>query len=247
LPDALKASYDWQPLPGAEDEAGKVSDALRDYLGTDINALTQGNATETAVKERLHTARFIHLATHGTLASGAADSNPSSDSTDPDATGSSQPKTDTSVTTGSSPAATAPRPNGLNYSSIPGVLALAAAGEDDGALYADELLELTIDNPLQAELVVLSACQTGQGPITSDGVYGLSRTLLTAGVPTLVVSLWNASDRHTVELMDEFYRQFLEEDEDKAQALRQAMLKMIDEGDPNPQYWAAFTLVGEAQ
>ena len=46
--------------------------------------------------------------------------------------------------------------------------------------------------------------------------------------------------------MDEFYRQFLEEDQDKAQALRQAMLKMIEEGDPNPQYWAAFTIVGDS-
>ncbi|MEL7400897.1 MAG: CHAT domain-containing protein, partial [Pseudomonadota bacterium] len=201
------------------------------YLRTELDILTQDQATETVVKQRFHTARFIHLATHGTLASGAADSGP-------------QPKTETED---NSQPPTALPPNGLQYSSIPGVLALAAAGDDDGRLTADELLEMTITNPLNAELVVLSACQTGQGAITSDGVYGLSRTLLTAGVPTLVVSLWNASDTHTVDLMDEFYRQFLEEDQDKAQALRQAMLKMINEGDPNPQYWAAFTLVGDAQ
>ncbi|MEN8443724.1 MAG: CHAT domain-containing tetratricopeptide repeat protein, partial [Cyanobacteria bacterium J06555_13] len=234
LPNALTASYGWKQLPGAEDEAGKVGDTLSNYLGTDINALTQNEATETAVKQRLHTARFIHLATHGTLASGAADSNP-------------KPETETSGAEDNSQPPAAPTTNGLQYSTIPGVLALAATGEDDGALTADELLEMTISNPLNAELVVLSACQTGQGPITSDGVYGLSRTLLTAGVPTLVVSLWNASDTHTVDLMDEFYRQFLEQDQDKAQALRQAMLKMINEGDPNPQYWAAFTLVGVAQ
>ncbi len=183
------------------------------YLGKSLNILFHNQATETLVKERLHNARFIHLATHGTLASSNEQVNLP----------------------------------GLLYSSIPGVLALAASSEDDGSLTADELLEMTIDNPLNAELVVLSACQTGQGPITSDGVYGLSRTLLTAGVPTLVVSLWNASDHQTVGLMDEFYRQFLEEGQDKAQALRQAMLQMIEQGDDNPQYWAAFTLVGQAE
>ena len=234
LPAALKKAYGWKPLSGAEAEAGQVSDKLSQHLGTEITALTKDQATETAVKQRLHTARFIHLATHGTLASGVADSNPQPQTAAADAEESVSPPAD-------------PSSNGLKYSTIPGVLALADAGEDDGALTADELLEMTIRNPLSAELVVLSACQTGQGPITSDGVYGLSRTLLTAGVPTLVVSLWNASDTHTVGLMDEFYRQFLEEGQDKAQALRLAMLQMLEEEDHNPQYWAAFTLVGDAQ
>jgi tetratricopeptide (TPR) repeat protein len=214
LPAALQQAYDWQALPGAEDEARRVGTYLSEHLGIAIDVLYQDQATETVVKDRLHSARFIHLATHGTLAS-------------------------------SEEQATLP---GL-YSFIPGILALAPSRQDDGSLTADELLEITLDQPLNVELVVLSACQTGQGPITSDGVYGLSRVLLTAGAPTLVVSLWNASDPHTVALMDEFYRQFLEEDEDKAQALRQAMLMMIDEKeeDPNPQYWAAFTLVGNPE
>ena len=213
FPDALQADYGWQALPGAEREAQQIGGYLSQHLGTPLEVLFHDQATETRVKERLHDARFIHLATHGSLAS-------------------------------SGEAADLP---GLQYSLIPGVLAFAASDQDDGRLTADELLELTINDPLNAELVVLSACQTGQGTITSDGVYGLSRTLLRAGVPTLVVSLWDASDYHTVELMDEFYRQFLEQGQDKAQALRQAMLRMIEQGDNNPQYWAAFTLVGEAQ
>ncbi|NEQ29857.1 MAG: CHAT domain-containing protein, partial [Leptolyngbya sp. SIO4C5] len=221
LPETLVAAYGWQALPGAEREARKVGSYLSEYLGTAPTVLLLDQATERQVRERLHTARFIHLATHGTLAAEPTDL------------------------------------PGLRYSSIPGVLALAESDypesdqiesdQSDGSLTADELLEMTIDNPLNAELVVLSACQTGQGPITSDGVYGLSRVLLTAGVPTLVVSLWNASDYHTVWLMDEFYRQFLEEGQDKAQALRQALLQMINEGDNNPQYWAAFTLMGVAE
>ncbi len=213
LPAALQKEYGWRALPGAEREARQIGGHLSQRLGTLPEVLLHDQATETRVKERLHAARFIHLATHGAL-------------------------------TSSSEAAGLP---GLQYSLIPGVLAFAASDQDDGGLTADELLELTINDPLNAELVVLSACQTGQGPITSDGVYGLSRTLLTAGVPTLMVSLWDASDYHTVGLMDEFYRQFLGEGQDKGQALRQAMLRMIEQGDNNPQYWAAFTLVGEAQ
>ena len=213
FPKSLGETYGWQALPGAEREARNVGNYLSQYLGKPVNILLHNQATETLVKERLHTARFIHMATHGTLVS----SNEQSDLP------------------------------GLHYSSIPGLLALAASDEDDGSLTANELLEMTVNNPLNAELVILSACQTGQGAITSDGVYGLSRTLLTAGVPTLVVSLWNASDHHTVGLMEEFYRQFLDDGQDKAQALRQAMLQMIEQGDDNPQYWAAFTLVGEAE
>ena len=64
---------------------------------------------------------------------------------------------------------------------LPGLLALAASDQDYGSLTADELRHLTRTTPLNAELVVLSACQTGQGRVTSEGVDGLSRTLLTAG------------------------------------------------------------------
>ena len=228
LPDELKQAYGWQALPGAETEARKVGSYLSQHLGTVLDILFHDQATETRVKEDLHTARFIHLATHGTLASGREDAIATTSEA------SSQEQTDL-------------LPSGLQYSTIPGVLALAASDHDDGSLTPDELLAMTIDQPLNAELVVLSACQTGQGRITSDGVDGFARTLLTAGVPTLMVSLWNASDHQTMVLMDEFYRQFLEADQDKAQALRQAMLMMIEQGDENPQHWAAFTLMGDPQ
>ena len=213
FPDTLTTAYGWQPLPGAEREARKVSTHLSQHLGKSPTVLLHDQATETQVKEQLHTARFIHLATHGNLVS-------------------------------VNEKAGLP---GVQHSFLPGLLALAASDQDDGSLIADELRHITRNNPLNAELVVLSACQTGQGRVTSDGVDGLSRTLLTAGVPTLLVSLWNASDHHTVSLMDEFYRQFLEEDQNNAQALRLAMLQMIEQGDNNPQYWAAFTLVGQAE
>ena len=111
----------------------------------------------------------------------------------------------------------------------------------DGLLTAGEILDLN----LNAELVVLSACDTGRGRISGDGVIGLSRSLISAGVPSVLVSLWSVPDAPTAELMTEFY-QNLQNNPDKATALRQAMLKIMKQH-PNPRDWAAFTLIGEAE
>ena len=124
---------------------------------------------------------------------------------------------------------------------IPGAIALAPSQGDDGLLTASEVLNLH----LTAELVTLSACDTGQGRITGDGVIGLSRAFIAAGVPSLVVSLWAVSDTATAKLMTTFYHA-LQQQPDKAQALRQAMLITMKDY-PYPIDWAAFTLIGEAE
>ncbi|BBD58366.1 TPR repeat-containing protein [Nostoc sp. HK-01] len=111
----------------------------------------------------------------------------------------------------------------------------------NGLLTAEEILDLR----LQAELFVISACQTGRGRITGDGVIGLSRSIISAGVPSVLVSLWLIPDEETQPLMTEFYQQ-LQKNPDKAQALRQAMLGRIKE-QSLPVNWAAFTLIGEAE
>ncbi len=123
---------------------------------------------------------------------------------------------------------------------VPGAIALAPSNNDDGLLSAGEILDLE----LNIDLMVLSACDTGRGAITGDGVVGLSRSLLTAGVSSLVVSLWSVPDAPTSELMTYFYQE-LRQNGDKAQALRQAMLK-TKEKHPHPRDWAAFTLIGES-
>jgi CHAT domain-containing protein len=124
---------------------------------------------------------------------------------------------------------------------IPGAIALAPSQTDDGFLTSGEILNLR----LNAELVVLSACHTGQGEITGDGVIGLSRSLIVAGVPSTIVSLWAVPDTPTALLMTDFYRH-LQQNPDKAQALRSAMLTTMKQY-PEPINWAAFTLLGEAQ
>jgi tetratricopeptide (TPR) repeat protein len=120
---------------------------------------------------------------------------------------------------------------------LPGAVALT-----NGYLTSDEIFDME----LQADLVVLSACDTGRGNITGDGVVGLSRSLVVAGVPSVMVSLWEVDDGATKVLMEEFYRQLWIQKLPKAQAMRQAMLKTKQQFD-DPNLWAAFMLVGEAK
>jgi CHAT domain-containing protein len=122
---------------------------------------------------------------------------------------------------------------------VPGAIALAPTAQDDGLLTAAEILDLN----LRADLVVLSACDTGRGRITGDGVIGLSRSLLTAGVSNVVVSLWAVPDAPTASLMTQFY-DALQQQPDPAIALRKAMLATLQQY-PDPRDWAAFTLIGE--
>ncbi len=124
---------------------------------------------------------------------------------------------------------------------IPGAIALAPSDQDDGLLTTSEVLNLQ----LHADLVTLSACDTGQGRISGDGVVGLSRAFISAGVPSVIVSLWAVPDAATAKLMTTFYRT-LQQHPDKAQALRQAMLTTLKDY-PYPIDWAAFTLIGEAE
>jgi CHAT domain-containing protein/Tfp pilus assembly protein PilF len=97
-----------------------------------------------------------------------------------------------------------------------------------------------------AELVVLSACETGLGKDTKgEGLVGLTRGLMYAGSKRAVVSLWNVSDKGTSELMPKFYKSVLG-GKSPAVALREAQLQMWQGKEwRNPYYWAAFTLQGE--
>ncbi|MBE9208284.1 CHAT domain-containing protein [Nostoc sp. LEGE 06077] len=126
---------------------------------------------------------------------------------------------------------------------VPGAIALAPdhTGQiNDGLLTSDEILSLN----LNAVLVVLSACDTGEGRITGDGVVGLSRSLISAGASSVIVSLWAVSDDATEFLMTKFY-QNLRQNPDEVAALRNAMLSTMKQYS-SPYEWAAFTLVGES-
>ncbi len=100
---------------------------------------------------------------------------------------------------------------------------------------------------LQANLVVLSACQTALGKqIKGEGLVGLTRGFMYAGAPRVVASLWQVDDRATAQLMARFYEAMLGKGLRPAAALRAAQVAMWKEKRwQGPHYWAAFTLQGE--
>jgi tetratricopeptide (TPR) repeat protein len=98
---------------------------------------------------------------------------------------------------------------------------------------------------LAADLVVLSACQTGLGKdIRGEGIVGLTRGFMYAGSKRVVTSLWNVEDAATAQLMGNFYSGMLKQKQTPAVALRNAQLQMW-KTNPDPRLWAAFTLQGE--
>jgi CHAT domain-containing protein len=100
---------------------------------------------------------------------------------------------------------------------------------------------------LSADLVVLSACQTGLGKeVRGEGLVGLTRGFMYAGAPRVVASLWSVDDAATEELMVRFYRAMEQQGMRPAAALRQAQVAMSKEGLwRDPYYWAGFVLEGE--
>jgi hypothetical protein len=124
----------------------------------------------------------------------------------------------------------------------------ASSTVDNGVLTALEAGNLDLTG---TELVVLSACNTGQGEVKNgEGVFGLRRALEEAGAQSVMMSLWSVPDKETLELMKLFYAKWLS-GMDKHEALKQAQLEMRQrvraehDGHDLPYYWAAFVLVGK--
>jgi len=115
-------------------------------------------------------------------------------------------------------------------------------------LYDHEILSAReiFDMKLDAELVTLSACQTGLNQRSpGDELIGLTRALIYAGAPSVIVSLWSVDARSTHELMLEFYK-LLKNGLDKAAALQEAQKKIMEKEEySHPYYWAPFMLVGD--
>jgi len=117
----------------------------------------------------------------------------------------------------------------------------------DGANQDDMLLTLSgvFQLQLHADMVVLSACNTGSGKVTrAEGVASLGTAFLAAGASSVTVSLWHVADSSTAILMQEFYRNLLK-GMPKAVALAAARSTLVSQGYDNPFFWAPFVLTGE--
>lgn len=117
---------------------------------------------------------------------------------------------------------------------------------EDNFLQAYEISRMN----LKADLVVLSACQTGYGKFEQgEGVVSLARSFMYAGVPSLVVSLWQVNDESTATIMGKFY-QNLTDGMHKAKALRAAKLAYIEEYEgiaAHPTFWSPFIQLGDSK
>ena len=138
--------------------------------------------------------------------------------------------------------------HGFSDTSVPERTALLLAADDesreDGLLQDREIRDLR----LSADLVTLSACDTGIGRLQGqEGISSLVRSFLLAGARSVVASLWQADDRSTGVLMKRFYS-YLAKGEDKGNALRLAKLDLIRQykQDALPYFWAGFTLHGDS-
>ncbi|MEM9326039.1 MAG: CHAT domain-containing tetratricopeptide repeat protein, partial [Bacteroidota bacterium] len=131
------------------------------------------------------------------------------------------------------------------------LLAADSAGVEDGILFSGEVYDLD----LNAELVTLSACETGLGKIsTGEGIIGLTRALIYAGTKNVNVSLWKVSDASTRNLMIGLYDRIAEREVPKgrfqsldySEYLQATKLALIEEGSfAKPYYWSPFVLIGK--
>lgn len=122
------------------------------------------------------------------------------------------------------------------------ILAEDSGRNEDGLLQAWEIAELKMN----ADLVVLSACQTGLGKMVhGEGLIGLTRSLIYSGASSVLVSLWSVADNSTSEFMTDFYRNLILNNMTSSTALQKTQLTMA--ADPrfsHPFYWAPFILIG---
>ncbi len=212
------------PLPGTKKEAETLK-AMLQKSGYKVNEYLQAEASEAKVKNA--DARILHIATHGFFFSDV-----------------SFVKADKVF--GIEKSAMVNNP--LHRSGL--LLANAEAtiynqNTDDsgnnGILTAYETMNLNLE---KTDLVVLSACETGLGDIKAgEGVYGLQRSFQIAGAKSIIMSLWQVSDDATMELMKNFYQNYLKTN-NKRESLTLAQ-KKVKEKYPEPFYWGAFVLIGE--
>ena len=248
----------WGYLEGSRREAEAIAELWRPHR---VDLLKNDAASEAALRQRLPGVRYVHLATHGFFA---------------DAKFRSIFRHDVAgerlfQRTRFDRRATVTGRNPLLLSGV--VLAGANVPQktnewgapvgDDGILTAEEVVEMDLS---AAEVVVLSACETGLGKQEDEGVFGLQRAFGLAGARTTIASLWKVDDAATQQLMTRFYDNLWHKKLGANEALRQAQLTMLrgegkeggsrgfevaeEDGQPvqrrlHPRLWAAWTLSGD--
>ena len=124
-------------------------------------------------------------------------------------------------------------------------LVLSETENASGYLTFNEIMHTRKECMLNADLVVLSACQTGLGMSHEGGIIGLARSFQIAGANHVLMSLWNINDQETANLMSGFFGELFNSKEFMPhEALRKAILNYKNEVNADPKYWAAFSIFG---
>lgn len=213
-------------LPGSKLEINEISKCLT--KGWNVHPFTGRNATEAAFKSicsRQTRPMVIHISTHGFYLPYSEESKGKGINQD-GYSGYYDPMFRTGFALSGANAAWKPD-SPLNK-------------PNDGVLTAYEILGLHLE---KAELVVLSACNTGVGDIhDGEGVYGLQRAFRFAGAKSMIVSLWEVPDKETAELMKNFY-QLWQAGKTHQQAFMQAQRNMMNKYPDEPRKWAGFVMI----
>ncbi len=228
----------WVSLPGTQMEIQAIQDLIQYVLKWDspVVQLKSAAATESAVRELLPQMRYLHFATHGffepeklpsLMANGAELSK--------------------ITALGAKQKAVGMLPGLLSGLVLAGANQQLPAGVNDAYLSAEEVSFLDLS---KCELAVLSACETALGSSRAgNGLMSLRRSFEVAGAKSVLSSLWKVGDKESADLMVDFYQYYWEQGMGKAEALRAAQLKMMNQHrgagvEPQPASWGAFVLSG---
>lgn len=217
-------------LPGTLREATLIENLIPEAI-----FLTQDEPTENIIKQ-IRKPFILHFATHGFFLSDRTQSESNIDNRN---------ASFEVISTEDTPQAIA---TDIENPLLRAGLALTGANNpsndgEDGILTALEVSEMDLHG---TELVVLSACETGLGAVSSgEGIYGMRRAFTMAGAASQVLSLWQVDDTGTSELMSLFYENLTQKRQGRSEALRNAQIDMLNTGTyAHPYYWSAFILSG---
>ena len=214
----------WSNLPGTKIEVERISELCKQYnISADIYTSKDGNEESFKALSGKNVP-IIHIATHGLF----VDDNP----------------TDHAHFLGGCRSDNSFGSSALIFSGANNIWSGKAVpdGVEDGVLLAEEIATM---NLTETELVVLSACETGLGKITSEGVFGLQRAFKKAGVQTIIMSLWKVDDAATSMFMQSFYKHWLAgASKHDAFELAQETVRSYPEKDwQSPYFWAGFIML----
>jgi len=220
-------------LPWSGYELAEVSSIWQHANGGPATLLAGAGASEAIFKARAPGHRVLHVATHGFFLTGPCDASFNWQQLE---------FTDAGITNA--------HPLLLSGFAMAGSNQRASvdAPSDDGVLTAEEIAALDLEG---VEWAVLSACDTGLGKIKiGEGVFGFPRAFQTAGVRTVIMSLWRIEDRAAQQWMGRLYQHRFAEHLDTADAVHQATLDVLQarraSGDStHPVYWAGFVASGD--